>query len=102
MKLSRLESSNPCRSSESGDHRHQLAGAQVRRVESPEAAEADRQRSLQQDLAEFDAKAVGPFAGGKRVLQAARELAAQLISLGEDGGSVIRAGSAAGKIDDKA
>jgi hypothetical protein len=104
MKLNCFESSKTCRGSEFVEHRRPVADELVRRVESLEGCVADRQRSLQQDLAEFDSQALAPFAGGERVLQDAHELAAQLALLGEDAGGLIRGGAitfSVGKIDDK-
>lgn len=77
----------------------------VRRVEAAEGIEGDRQRSLQQEIAEFDAKAIGPFEGGERILQDVRDVAAQLSSLGAGADALIKTVPMTGvwrKVDDKA
>jgi hypothetical protein len=104
MKLNRLESTTRTHSSDAVEHPRQLAGDTVQRVEAAQGVEADRQRSLQQELAEFDPRAVGPFAGGERVMQDAREVAAQLASLGEAADAMIKLGPVARafcQVDDK-
>lgn len=104
MKLSRLESTTQRYSGISVERSRRVAEELVRRVELPEGVEGDRQRTLQQEIAEFDGKAIGPFEGGERVLQEARAVAAQLGSLGPGAGSLLRAvppASARSKVDDK-
>jgi len=103
MKLNRLESTTQHPSSTSVERVRQQAG-EVRRVEGLEGLEGDRQRSLQQELAEFDPKAIGPFEGGERVLQDARNIAAQLTTLGDAADALIKPGvtvSALYEVDDK-
>jgi len=105
MKLNRLESTTQKPSSQPVERPRPVAGEPARRVEALEGVEADRQRSLQQELAEFDPRAVGPFDGGERIMQDAREVAAQLVSLGEAVDTMIKVGPAARSIcgvDDKA
>ncbi|MFZ2269375.1 MAG: hypothetical protein WAV95_17520 [Azonexus sp.] len=105
MKLNRLESTTRKHSSQAVERLPQGAAEQVRRVEAAEGVEADRQRSLQQELAEFDPRAVGPFEGGERLLQEAREVAAQLTLLGAAADAMLNLGPAARafcQVDDKA
>jgi hypothetical protein len=104
MQLNRLESTTQKQSSEAVERPRQLADDSVRRVEAAQGVEADRQRSLQQELAEFDPRAVGPFAGGERVMQDAREVAAQLASLGPAADAMLKLGPVARafcQVDDK-
>jgi hypothetical protein len=79
MKLNRLESTTQRHSPEAIARGNRLAAQTVRRVEALEGLEGDRQRSLQQELAEFDQRVIGPFAGDGQVFQEARQIAAQLI-----------------------
>lgn len=105
MKLNRLESTTQRLSQESRERGRHVAGQQVRRVEALEGVEGDRQRSLQQEMAEIEAGAIGDFTGGQRLLQDAREMAAELAALGTAADELIKGealGVAAGHIDDQA
>jgi len=82
MKLSRLASTTQPHSPDAIERVRHVAGESVRRVEALEGVEGDRQRSLQQELADFDPRAVGSFEGGEQILQDARQLAAELTLLG--------------------
>lgn len=104
MKLNCLESTTQKPSSQLVERPRQVASEPTRRVEAAEGVEDDRQRSLQQELAEFDPRAVGPFDGGERIMHDAREMAAQLVSLGDAVDTMIKVGPAARSvcgIDDK-
>ncbi|RIX47384.1 MAG: hypothetical protein D3M94_06840 [Rhodocyclales bacterium GT-UBC] len=90
MKLNRLDSTTQHFSRESVERVRHVAEEQVRRVEACEGLEGDRQRSLQQELAEVDQKALGPFLGREQVLQEARQLAAELTSLGDEADRLIK------------
>jgi len=105
MKLNRLESTTQRLSQESRERARHVAGQQVRRVESLEGIEGDRQRSLQQEMAEIEAGAIGEFSGAQRVFQDAREMAAELAALGTAADELIKGdalGAATGHIDDQA
>lgn len=80
MKLTRLDSTTARPSGEAAA-RAQAAPERVRRVEAMEGVEGDRQRSLRQELAEIDPRAVGPFAGQAQVMSDARIIAEQLARL---------------------
>ena len=82
MKLNRLDSTTQHHSQTALERVHHAASDDVRRVEAMEGVDSDRQRSLQQELAEVDPRALGPFCGSAHVLQDAREVAAQLTLLG--------------------
>lgn len=82
MKLNRLASTTQRPSQESSERARHVAGQRIRRVEALEGVESDRQRSLQQEIAEIAPGAIGAFKGGERVLQDARDVAAQLTALG--------------------
>lgn len=82
MKLSRLESTTQSATREAGERARQAANASVRRVEAMEGVAPDRERSLSQELAEFDPRAVGPFGGQALIFANARQLADQLLKLG--------------------
>jgi hypothetical protein len=89
MKLTRLDSSTARLASEAVQRAHESAADQVRRVEAMEGVEGDRQRSLRQELAEIDQRAVGPFEGQDQVIRDAREIAGRLASL-ESPASIVR------------
>jgi hypothetical protein len=76
MKLNRLDSTTQPLSREAVARARHVAGEQVRRVEAPEGVEGDRQRSLQQELAEFDPRAIGPFEGNAHICGTPRSRAA--------------------------
>lgn len=85
MKTSRLTSTTQQHTPEAAE-RARLAQAQaVRRVEPMEGANNDRERSLQQDMAEIDPASVGPYQGVERRRQQAAGLAAQMTRLGPMG-----------------
>lgn len=90
MKLSRLASTTQRHSQDAIERLRQVAGESVRRVEALEGAEGDRQRSLQQELADFDPRAIGSFVGGEHRLQDARQLAAALTLLGSNCRGLIK------------
>lgn len=89
MKLARLEATTQHPTADAVARAHAAVDAPVRRVEAMEAVSADRERSLQQELAEVDPRALGPFAGGERILQDARQVAASLSSL-DDAGKLLK------------
>ena len=81
MKLDRLAGMTPRPSPESMEPaRH--GDPRIRRVEALQGVEGDRQRSLQQEMAEIEAAAIGEFNGSEQALQGARDVAAQLAALG--------------------
>lgn len=90
MKLNRLDSTTQRYSRESVERVRHVAEEQVRRIEASEGLEGDRQRSLQQELAEVDPKSLGPFMGREQVLQDARQVAAELALLGHNAESLIK------------
>ncbi len=90
MKLDRLESTTQHPAREAGAHLRHAADEQVRRVEALEGLEGDRQRSLRQEIAAVDPRAIGPFAGGEQVLADARAVAAQLSQLGAAADDLLR------------
>lgn len=82
MKLNRLESTTQHTTPEAAERAQQASAQSIRRVEALEGVEGDRQRSVQQELAAFDVRAIGPFEGEEKVLNNARKVAAQISSLG--------------------
>jgi len=90
MKLDRLVSTTKRPSADSIERARHVAGERVRRVEAQEGVEGDRERSLQQELAEIEAGAIGAFHGGERVLQGARDVATQLAAMGASVDSLIK------------
>jgi len=92
MKLTRLSSTTQRTTRESSERLRPLDSEQVRRVELMEGIEGDRQRTLQQEIAEVDPGAVGDFHGQERVLQDARNVAAQLLEMDFGTDSLIKPG----------
>lgn len=105
MKLNRLASTTQPPSQDAIERARHRPDEQVRRVEALEGVEGDRQRSLQQEIAEIEPGAIGPFNGGEQVMQGARDVAAQLAVLGSAVDALIKSAPVATAIhvvDDKA
>jgi|GEM_PF-1434607 len=79
MKLTRLSSTTQRPTQESIERVRHVDAERIRRVEVMEGVEGDRQRSLQQEMAEIEQAALGDFHGEEQVLQEARDVAAQLL-----------------------
>ncbi len=92
MKLTRLSSTTQRATRESSERVRPVDNEQIRRVEVMEGIEGDRQRSLQQEIAEVDPGAVGDFHGHERVRQGVRDVAAQLLELDVGTDSLIKPG----------
>lgn len=92
MKLTRLSSTTQRPTRESSEHVRPVGKEQIRRVDDMDGIEGDRQRSLRQEIAEVDPGAVGDFHGEDRILQGAREVAAQLLELDAGMDSLIKPG----------
>ncbi|MBP5985624.1 MAG: hypothetical protein KA538_00395 [Azonexus sp.] len=92
MKLTRLSSSTQRPTQESIERARHVDDERIRRVEVMEGIEGDRQRSLQQELAEVDPAAVGDFHGEDKVMQDARDVAAQLLDMDVGTDSLIKPG----------
>lgn len=90
MKLSRLASTTQSHSQDAIERARHVAGESVRRVEALEGVEGDRQRSLQQEIADFDPRAIGSFEGEERMLQDARQVAAELALLGGNASGLVK------------
>lgn len=90
MKLSRLASTTQRHSQDAIERARHVAGESVRRVGALEGVEGDRQRSLQQELADFDGRAIGTFEDGEHRLQDARQLAAELTLLGSKRNGLLK------------
>ncbi len=92
MKLTRLSSTTQ-RLSQEAIERVRQVDDRVRRVEMLEGIEGDRQRTLQQEMAEIEPAAVAPFQGQAQILQDAQEIAGQLAALGDGVDSLIKLGA---------
>lgn len=90
MKLTRLSSTTQRPSQESIDRQRQGESVRVRRVELLEGVDGDRQRTLQQELAEIEPAAIAAFQGGEQILEDARRLAAQVAALGPAADELIK------------
>jgi hypothetical protein len=104
MKLKRLDSTTQYRSPESVERARRSSAVEVRRVESAEGLDGERQRSLQQEVADFPANIPDHFEGGQRILLDVQALAAELVARGADSHSLIKLASAASsfyQLDDK-
>ena len=105
MKLNRLESTTQHHSQDAIERGRHVADESVRRVEALEGIEGDRQRSLQQEIAEFDPRAIGPFQGSEHMLEDARQVAAELTLLGPNRSGLVKLQGLSlpcSRIDDKA
>lgn len=82
MKLDRLSSHSSHRSLDSAAVlRPASSELALPAVDALASIAGDRQRSLQQEINEFQAQAISPFDGGERILEDARVLAAELSAL---------------------
>lgn len=90
MKLDRLASTTQRLSQESIERARHVAGERIRRVDALEGVEGDRQRSLQQEIAEIEPDAIGGFHGSGHVLADARNVAAQVAALGAEADHLIK------------
>ena len=90
MKLTRLSGTTQRLSQESVVRLHQAEMAGVRRVEALEGIEGDRQRTLQQELAEIEPAAIAAFQGDEHILEDARRLAAEVAALGPAADELIK------------
>ena len=90
MKLDRLASTTQRLSPESSERARQVAGERIRRVAAMDAAEGDRKRSLQQEMAVIEPGAIDDFNHSAHVLQEARDLAAQVTALGAAADNLLK------------
>ena len=90
MKLSRVESTTQSLPRESIARAELAVTHTVRRVEAAEGIVGDRERSIQQEIAEIEPKAIGQFEGTALVLEGAREVAAQLTRLGDNARGLVK------------
>ena len=82
MKMTHLASTTQRPSTEGVERARQSATSQVRRVESAEGMSGDRERSLQQEMAEVPAELTAEFAGGELIQEEAHALAERLTQEG--------------------
>jgi len=92
MRLTRLSSTTQRPTQESIERVRHVDDERIRRVEVMEGVEGDRQRSLQQELAEIEPAALGDFHGEEKILQEARDVAAQLLDPDVGTDSLIKPG----------
>lgn len=88
MKLDRLSPTQPAAVQSAGGGMHPATAPAP--VGSAAGTEADRRRSLRQDLEEIEEKAVGEFEGQEQVLTQAHEVARQLAGLGPAADKLVR------------
>ncbi|MCG2575490.1 hypothetical protein LZ012_00615 [Dechloromonas sp. XY25] len=93
MTLQRLASTTQRPTPESIDPARRGERERIRRVESMEGTEGDRERSLRQELAEIDPGAIAEFAGHAQMLHEASEVAAQLVAHGAAIDDLIKPGN---------
>lgn len=91
MKLPSLTASTP-HLSQDAKELARAGGERIRRVEASEGLEGDRERSLQQELAEVEHAALSGLESDEHVRQEARDLAEQLSTLDAGLESLIRPG----------
>ena len=105
MKLDRLASTTQRPSGESSERARSVAPEQIRRVEAQEGIEGDRERSIQQEIATIDPKAIGSFAGEEQVRAGVHRLAARLVVGGGDVANLLKLSvlsARVGKVDESA
>lgn len=105
MTLNRLVSTTQSQPPAAGERVRPASADGVRCVEAIESLAGDRPRSLQQEIAEVDLNAVGPFRGGERILQETKLVATQLVLLGTNTSGLLKLRAlslARRQIDDKA
>jgi len=105
MKMSRLASTTQQVTPEAVERATLAQAGTVRRVEPMEGVANERERSLQQDMAEVDPRAIGPYQGIERRRQQADQLARRLVGMGSSALQLLRfdtRGKRPGKIDEKA
>lgn len=78
MKLTHLASTTQRPSAEVVERARQSGSGQVRRVEAAEGISGDRERSLQQEMAEVPPELTADFAGGELIREEAHALAERL------------------------
>ena len=88
MKLGRLATSDFHPAPEAAHPPH--AGDAVRRVEAAVAIDGDRERSLGEELASIEARALGEFEGGEKIRAEARDLAARVADLGSHADDLLK------------
>ncbi len=90
MKLTRLASTTQRISQEAKERVRQASDENSRRVESLEGVEGDRQRTLQQELAEVEPAVIGEFRGNEKIQAEVKAAAEQLLALGNHLGDLIK------------
>lgn len=88
MKLGRL-ARNDFHPAPEAAHPPRRAAA-VGRVEAAAALDGDRERSLGEEIATIEARAIGEFEGGERIRAEARELAARVADLGSHADDLLK------------
>ena len=106
MKLTRLESTTARPSSEAVARAQAAVSEQARRVEAVEGIEGDRLRSLRQELAEVDPRALSPLeTSQEQLLRDAKQVADEIARL-DSAANLVRESAVPAfirdQIDDKA
>lgn len=89
MKLERLTSTTRSISRDAAERARSAASEDHRRVNAGEGVEGDRERSLQQELAAAASK-IAMVATGGEAQEEAREVAEQLLKLGDEAAHLLR------------
>lgn len=90
MKLNPLNSSTQTKPHDAAGRAQLPVGQAIQPVSASAGPEDDRQRSVQQDLNEFEQNAIATFGGGERILADTRELAAELTALGTHADTLMK------------
>lgn len=90
MKLDRLTSTTQQLSPNAREHARHVAAERVVQVGAIEGIEGDRQRSVQQEIADFDQRLLAPFAGAGQMLETAHKIAVQLSALADHAESLVK------------
>lgn len=104
MKLSSLDTASRSTLPASVERSGHVQPEQIQKVEAGESVNPDRQRSLQQELAQIEPEALAEFEGGALILRDAHDLARRIAEEGMPDG-LINASVLAGRlpsVDDQA
>jgi hypothetical protein len=105
MKLGRLDANAQHPSRDVVERVRHVADEVVWHIGAIEGVDADRRRSVQQEIAEIEQKAIGDFDGGERILADAKAVAEQVSRLGGEALHLVKPTALEGsfyRVDDKA
>lgn len=90
MKLNELSSCSRTQSLHTSTEPALSVESKIHRIEAMENISPDRKRSLQDELAEIEQNAIGPFHGKERILEETKELAAELAGMSSQISTLVK------------